>query len=64
MDLSQLWIRHMCIDLRGRDILVSEHLLDSTKICTTTKKICGEAVAQSMGRDLDGEASLLRVFFN
>lgn len=49
MDLLEFRIRHMGIDLRGRDRRVSEELLDGSDISTVGKQGSGEAMSKGMG---------------
>jgi hypothetical protein len=50
---ANMLISKVGIDLRGRDIGVTEKLLDRPQISPAVKHVGGEAVPEGVGRNLD-----------
>jgi hypothetical protein len=46
---------NVSVDLGGRDVLVTQHLLDVTEVGTILEKVGCKAVADAMGGDFDRE---------
>src|SRR5438067_8114646 len=42
-------IGYVRVELRRREVRVSEHLLDAPQVGTTFEQVCGERVAQEVG---------------
>jgi hypothetical protein len=51
-DGSQALAQNMGVDLGGRDVGVTEHLLHTSKIRPVVQKVGRERVPKDMGRDL------------
>lgn len=64
VDFLKLRIRHMGIDLRGRDRSMSEELLDSTDIGTIGEQSSGETMPEGVGGDFFYNIRPERVFFD
>src|SRR5437867_11836208 len=48
VDLLELLVRQMGVDLRGRDIRVTEHLLKRTQIAPSREQMGGKRVPESV----------------
>ncbi len=51
IDLGQLRAIDMRVDLRGRNIGMSQNLLQHTQVCTAREHMGGKGVAQRMGME-------------
>lgn len=58
MDFAELFIGHVGVDLCGRNILVSEKLLDGAQIRTVSEKRRSKGMPYGMGRDRLDDAGL------
>lgn len=64
VDISQLFVRHMCVDLGGGDIGVAEEGLDGAEVGAVAQQIGGERMADSVGSNLFGNAGFDGVVFD
>jgi len=46
----QLFVEHMGIDLRGRNVGMAEQFLHGAQVCTVLQKVAGKGVAQHVRR--------------
>ena len=51
VDLAETGPTDVGVDLRGRDVRVTEHQLHGTQVRTPFKQVRGEGVAQRVGGD-------------
>src|SRR5271156_5409934 len=51
MHLAQVALREMRVNLRGRDVAVTEHLLHGAEVCAAFEQMRGEAMPQCMRAD-------------
>ena len=54
---------HMGINLRGRDVRVTEKLLDDAEIGSAAEEVRRKAVTHEVGIDIDNQSGTSRVFF-
>ena len=52
IDVLEVLLDELGIDLRGRNIAVTEHLLNGAEVCAVFKQVRREAVAQGVRRDI------------
>lgn len=64
MDLLEFRIRHVGIDLRGRDGSMPEEFLDGTDIGAVGEEGSGETVAEGVGGDFLDDIGSERVFLD
>src|SRR5260370_33983229 len=58
MDFAQVALREMRVNLRGRDVAVTEHLLHSTQVGAALEQMRREAMAQGV-RAYPGESRIV-----
>lgn len=64
MDFLEFRVRHMCIDLCGRDRSMSEEFLDGTDIGTISEQGSGEAMPECVSRNLFYDIRPERIFLD
>ncbi len=64
VDFFEVLVGDMGVDLGGGDVGVAEHGLDGAEVSAVHKEIGGEAMAESVGRDVLCDAGFAGVFLN
>src|SRR5687768_15274273 len=61
--LSQSRLQHVRVNLRGGQVGVSEERLDGAEVRAAVEQVCGEGVAQYVGRERPADAGPLSARF-
>lgn len=64
VDFFEMLVGDVGVDLGGGDVGVAEHSLDGAEIGAVHEEVSGEAVAQSVGRNVLGDAGGAGVFLD
>ncbi len=64
MDFFEVGVGDVGVDLGGGDVGVAEHSLNGAEVGTVHKEVGSEAVAQSVGGDVLGDAGEFGVFLD
>lgn len=64
MGLDEVLLVQVGIDLSGRDVGVTQELLNDSEVGSAFEEVGGEGVAQEVGIDFVGESGLFGSFFD
>src|SRR5579862_6384948 len=62
VDASQIFAVDVCVNLRGRDVRVPEHVLHRTQVGAALEQVRGEGVAECVWRDAAADPRRGHVF--
>ena len=52
VDFAEMWVSNVSVNLGGRNVSVTKHSLDRTKIGTVHEEVGSEGMAKSVGRNV------------
>lgn len=61
VDVHQMLVHQLCVDLCGRNIRVSHHLLNGPQVCPVLQQVSRKGVPQCMGGNLGFDPRLFLI---